>query len=147
MQQAKDEYNVLIPEEKGSFKNKRLLLVEDNELNLEIAFEILKEYGFRVDTAENGKEAVDKLSASKPGDYGLVLMDIQMPVMDGYEATKRIRALENPALASIPIIAMTANAFDEDRKATAQCGMNGFISKPINMEEVISALQEVFGAD
>ena len=122
-------------------------MVEDNELNREIALEILSEYGFRIDTAENGAEAVEKIAASRPGDYDLVLMDIQMPVMDGYEATQAIRALADPALAEIPILAMTANAFDEDRKAAAECGMNGFLSKPIDIEEVIQALLRVFGQD
>lgn len=126
------------------FKGKRLLLVEDNDLNREIAFEILNEYGFIVDTAENGREAVDTIAASKPGYYELVLMDIQMPVMNGYEATRGIRALENKALSSIPIVAMTANAFDEDRRAAAECGMDGFISKPINLVEVIEVLHSVF---
>ena len=127
------------------FKDKHLLLVEDNELNMEIAVEILKGYGMNVDTAENGKEAVDRISSSKAGDFDLILMDIQMPVMDGYEATKQIRALKNKKLAHIPVVAMTANAFDEDRKNAENCGMNGFISKPINMDEVIDALQGVFG--
>ena len=126
------------------FKDKHLLLVEDNELNREIAQEILSKYGFRIDVAENGKEAVKKVSSSKPGDYDIVLMDIQMPVMDGHEATRQIRKLDNPKLASIPIIAMTANAFNEDRKAAEECGMNGFISKPINMNEVIETLKKVF---
>ena len=127
------------------FKGKHLLLVEDNELNKEIALEILGEYGFQVDTADNGAVAVEKVVASRPGDYDLVLMDIQMPVMDGYEATRCIRALENPALAGIPILAMTANAFDEDKKASLECGMNGFLSKPIQIEELIQMLQGVFG--
>ena len=118
--------------------------MEDNELNREIAYEILNEYGFIVDTAENGKEAVDKISASKHGDYDLVLMDIQMPVMNGYDATRGIRALKDTVLADIPIVAMTANAFDEDRRAAAECGMNGFISKPINMDEVIAVLHNAF---
>lgn len=126
-----------------SFSGKKLLLVEDNELNREIAIEILNTYGFVVYTAENGQEALDKVSASKPGDFDLVLMDIQMPVMDGHEATKRIRALENPVLSSIPIIAMTANAFDEDKKAALDSGMNGFISKPVVVEEVVEALNGV----
>ena len=119
--------------------------MEDNELNREIAYEILNEYGFVVDKAENGQEAMNKLYASKPGDYDLILMDIQMPIMDGYEATQRIRSLENSGLSEVPIVAMTANAFEEDRRATEECGMNSFISKPINMEEVIVALNGVFG--
>ena len=144
-QQAKEESVLPVFEADDNFKGKRLLLVEDNELNREIAFEILNEYGFSVDTAENGREAVEIISASKPGDYNLVLMDIQMPVMDGYEATKQIRALENRELSVVPIVAMTANAFDEDRRAAAECGMDGFISKPINMNEVLAALHSVFG--
>ena len=142
-QQVKEENVMPVTKETDNFKGKHLLLVEDNELNREIAFEILNEYGFIVDSAENGREAVDKIAASNPGKYDLVLMDIQMPVMNGYEATKSIRALENNELSSVPIVAMTANAFDEDRKATEECGMNGFISKPINMEEVIGALHSV----
>lgn len=141
---AKEEAVLPVSDKTAGFKGKKLLLVEDNELNREIAYEILREYGFIIDTAENGSEALDKISASAPGDYDLVLMDIQMPIMDGYEATRRIRALENTALSSVPIVAMTANAFDDDRRAAAECGMNGFISKPINMQEVIKALQGVF---
>lgn len=132
-------------DQKGSFRGKKVLLVEDNELNREIAIEILKEYGFRVDNAENGREALEKVSASRPGEYDLVLMDVQMPVMDGHEATKCIRNLENPVLASIPIIAMTANAFDEDKKAALDSGMNGFISKPVVIEEIVEVLEGIFG--
>ncbi|MBO5154932.1 MAG: response regulator [Eubacterium sp.] len=128
------------------FEGKRILLVEDNELNTEIAIEILSEYGFVVSSAENGQEAVEKVSAAEPGAYDLVLMDIQMPVMDGYEATRQIRALDDPKVSSIPIIAMTANAFEEDKKAALKSGMNGFISKPIVIDEVIEALSEVFKA-
>ncbi|MDD5912424.1 MAG: response regulator, partial [Bacteroidales bacterium] len=133
----------ILDEERG-FVDKRLLLVEDNELNQEIALEILGEYGFMIDTANNGLEAVEKVASSKPGDYDLILMDIQMPVMNGHEATKRIRNLKDPALANIPILAMTANAFDEDRKAAIECGMNGFLSKPIEIMQVIQVLQELF---
>ena len=127
------------------FQGKRLLLVEDNELNREIALEILGEHGFHIDTAENGAEAIEKVSASRPGDYDLVLMDIQMPVMDGFEATRRIRLLEQPEQASVPIIAMTANAFDEDRKAAWECDMNGFISKPLDLNELVHVLNTVLG--
>lgn len=143
-QKAVTEQPIPVTDETEHFSGKKLLLVEDNELNREIAFEILKEYGFVVDIAENGQEALDKVSASKAGEYDLVLMDIQMPVMDGYEATRRIRALKDCGLAAVPIVAMTANAFDEDRRAAKECGMNGFISKHINMEEVIEALNSVF---
>lgn len=121
------------------------MLVEDNALNREIALEILGEYGFYIDTAENGAVAVEKIAASRPGAYDLVLMDIQMPVMDGYEATRRIRHLARAEHASIPIIAMTANAFDEDRRAALECGMDGFVSKPLDLKELISVLNSVLG--
>lgn len=88
-------------------------------------------------------EAVEKIKESKPGDYDLVLMDVQMPLMDGGEATRQIRALPDPALVKIPILAMTANAFEEDRKSALECGMNGFLSKPINIEELIAALSSL----
>ena len=143
-QEEKNSENALpAVDEPDDFKDKKLLLVEDNELNREIAVEILGSYGFHITTAKNGAEGLEMVAASKPGDFDLVLMDIQMPVMDGYEATQRIRALEDPALAGIPILAMTANAFDEDRKAAAVCGMDGFLSKPIDVEEVIQALKHV----
>lgn len=138
------ESTLPILDEERCFVEKRLLLVEDNELNQEIALEILGEYGFIIDTANNGLEAVEKVASSKPGDYDLILMDIQMPVMDGHEATKRIRNLKDPALANIPILAMTANAFDEDRKSALECGMNGFLSKPIEIKQVIQALSDLF---
>lgn len=138
--QAEQEKPVL-PAAGSDFRGRCILLVEDNERNSEIMVEILNEYGFVVDTAENGAEAVEKVKNSKPGNYDLVLMDVQMPVMNGYEATKQIRALDDPALAGITILAMTANAFDEDRKKALECGMNGFLSKPIVIEELISTLQ------
>ena len=131
----------ILPEAGPDFRGRCILLVEDNELNREIAEELLKQYGFLVDIAENGAEAVKKVKNSAPGTYDLVLMDIQMPVMNGYEATEQIRALEDPALAQIRILAMTANAFDEDRKQALKCGMDGFLSKPIVMEELIRTLQ------
>ena len=132
----------ILPEAGSDFRGRCILLVEDNELNSEIAVEILNEYGFLVDTAKNGAEAVEKVKNSTPGNYDLVLMDVQMPVMNGYEATKEIRALDNPALAGITILAMTANAFDEDRKKALECGMDGFLSKPIVIEELISTLHD-----
>ena len=132
----------ILPKANTNFRGKCILLVEDNELNSEIAAEILNEYGFLVDTAENGAEAVEKVKNSASGNYDLVLMDVQMPVMNGYEATKEIRALANPALAGITILAMTANAFDEDRKKALECGMDGFLSKPIVIEELIAMLQK-----
>ena len=139
--QAEPEDSVL-PAAGSDFRGRCILLVEDNELNSEIALEILNEYGFLVDTAENGAEAVEKVKNSMPGNYDLVLMDVQMPVMNGYEATKQIRALDDPALAGITILAMTANAFDEDRKEALECGMDGFLSKPIVIEELIDALRD-----
>lgn len=144
-QLQKERKTHLLPDASADFGDKHLLLVEDNELNREIAVEILREYGFHIDAAKNGAEAVEKVSGSEPGTYDLVLMDIQMPIMDGLEATKQIRALKNPELASIPIIAMTANAFDEDKKAAFGSGMNGFISKPIVIDEVVKVLKDVFG--
>ena len=132
----------ILPKANTNFRGKCILLVEDNKLNSEIAVEILNEYGFLVDTAENGAEAVEKVKNSASGNYDLVLMDVQMPVMNGYEATKEIRALANPALAGITILAMTANAFDEDRKKALECGMDGFLSKPIVIEELIAMLQK-----
>ena len=140
--QAEQEKPVL-PAAGSDFRGKCILLVEDNELNSEIAVEILNEYGFLVDTAENGAEAVEKVKNSTPGDYDLVLMDVQMPVMNGYEATEQIRSLDDPSLAGITILAMTANAFDEDRRKALTCGMNGFLSKPIVIEELINTLQNI----
>ena len=121
------------PDETVSFHGKKILLVEDNELNQEIAVEILQEVGFVVDVADVGTVAVEKMKSAKPGQYDLILMDIQMPVMDGYEATRQIRALDDPDIADIPIIAMTANAFAEDVKDALNAGMNVHIAKPIDM--------------
>ena len=123
-----------IEEEKYDFAGKKILLVEDNEMNREIAAEILEEDGFIIDTAEDGTIAVEKVKNSKPGDYDLILMDIQMPIMDGYEATRQIRAIEDMQLSNITIIAMTANAFEEDRVAAIDAGMNDHLSKPIDVK-------------
>ena len=123
------------------FSNKRLLIVEDNELNLEIAMKIISRYGFMVESARDGSEAVDMIKKSKVGYYDLVLMDIQMPVMDGYTATTKIRALKNKALSNIPIVAMTANAFEEDKKKALECGMNGHLSKPINIQKLLEVMK------
>ena len=133
----------VLPEAQADFRGRRVLLVEDNELNREIAVEILHEYGFLVDTAENGAIAVDKVRSSPAGRYDLVLMDIQMPVMDGYTATQRIRALNDPARAAVPIVAMTANVFEEERKRAFDCGMNAFLSKPLVIDALIAALQDI----
>ena len=124
---------------------RRLLLVEDNEINKEIAVMILTRAGFMIETAENGRIAVDMVSSSDPGYYDAVLMDIQMPVMDGYEAARTIRALDNRALASIPIVAMTANAFREDEQAAEEAGMQAHIAKPLDIEKMMRTLSEVLG--
>lgn len=128
------------------FKGKKILLVEDNELNQEIAVEILKEAGFDVDVAEDGLIAVEIMKQAESGRYHLILMDIQMPKMDGFAATSKIRNLSDSKNANTPIIAMTANAFDEDKQAAFEAGMNGFIAKPINIEELMSALAEILKA-
>ena len=131
------------PDEKGpeeSSHTGRILLVEDNELNQEIATAILEESGFLVETAEDGQQAVDMVTQSQPGWYQLVLMDVQMPVMNGYDATRQIRQLEDPKLAGIPILAMTANAFEEDKQEALRSGMNGHISKPINISKLLETL-------
>ena len=122
---------------------KKLLVVEDNELNLEIASTLLKEAGFAVDTAENGKIAVEKVEAASADRYDLILMDIQMPEMDGYEATRRIRALPDAKKAALPIVAMTANAFEDDRKNALRAGMNGHIAKPLDIPKLFQVLSEL----
>ena len=125
------------------FKAGRILLAEDNELNQEIAVEILGGAGFTTEVAENGKVAVEMLQRSDPGYYQLVLMDVQMPVMSGYEAVREIRQLENQRLAGIPVIAMTANAFEEDKQEALRNGMDGHIAKPINIELLFTTLNKV----
>lgn len=128
-----------------SLKGKHALLVEDNELNREIAKDILEIENIIVDEATNGSEAVDIIKNSKPGYYDFVLMDVQMPVIDGYQATDIIRKLENKKLANVPIIAMTANAFDEDKKRALDSGMDDYLSKPIRADSLFSTISNVIG--
>ncbi len=121
----------------------RLLLAEDNEMNQEIAIEFLTAAGYTVDLANNGQEAVEMLKAAGPDHYSLVLMDVQMPVLDGYGAAEKIRALDNPRLAQIPIIALTANSFEEDRQKALNAGMNRHIAKPIDFKLLFATLDEI----
>lgn len=135
-----------IPEDiEFNLEGKKILLVEDNELNREIATEILEEEGIIVDTAEDGDVAVEKMRSAVPGQYDLILMDVQMPRMDGYDATRAIRALPDEYAANIPIIAMTANAFDEDRKNALEAGMNGHLAKPVDVSRLLRTLGDVMG--
>ena len=122
---------------------KRILLVEDNEMNREIATDVMEDAGIEIEEAVDGDIAVEMISRSEPGYYNLVLMDIQMPRMNGYEATKAIRSLENKELASIPIIAMTANAFAEDREKSLAVGMNAHIAKPVSYESLFEAMGQL----
>lgn len=125
------------------FIGKRILLVDDNELNREIAIEILQEFGFEMEAAVDGKEAYEKVRDSRPGYYDVVLMDVQMPVMNGYEASRAIRKLANPELSNVPIFAMTANAFEEDKQDAIAAGMNGHIAKPIDIDKLLGALEGI----
>ena len=124
------------------FEGKRILLVDDNELNREIATEILQEYGFEIETAENGKIAVEKVEQAAPEYYEVVLMDVQMPIMNGYEASKAIRQLTDSKKASVTILAMTANAFEEDKQLSMDAGMDGHLTKPIDVDVLIEVLSE-----
>jgi signal transduction histidine kinase/CheY-like chemotaxis protein len=125
-----------------SFQGKSILLVEDVELNREIAEVILQEAGFKVDCALDGLEALKKVEQGADDEYDLILMDIQMPVMDGYEASRRIRKLDNKKKASVPILALTANAFEEDRRTTLEAGMDGHLTKPIRIDELYAAIRK-----
>ena len=128
---------------KEPLRTGHILLAEDNELNQEIAVTILEEAGFSVDVAANGQIAVDMLAGSQAGYYQVILMDVQMPVMNGYEATKKIRRLEDEKLSSVPILAMTANAFEEDKQEALKSGMNGHIAKPIDINKLMEMLDQV----
>ncbi len=123
----------------------KLLIVEDNELNMEIARELLQDAGFSVDTAENGQVGLQKVRDSKPGEYALVLMDIQMPVMDGYQTARAIRGLEQPELAALPIVALSANAFEEDKRQAFDSGMNAHMPKPIEIEPLLETIEKLTG--
>jgi len=136
-----DETTLTIDTE--AFIGKRILLAEDNDLNAEIAMEILGEYGFIIERAEDGIICVDKLSKAPAGYYDVILMDIQMPNMDGYKASSVIRRLPDHAKADIPIFAMTANAFDEDKRDALNAGMNGHIAKPIDIDVLMKELAKV----
>ena len=128
------------------FSYRRVLLVEDMEINRELAIMQLTGLGFDVETAVNGREAVDKIMISAPGYYDAVLMDIQMPVLNGYEATREIRRINDPGLANIPVIAMTANAFAEDIKKAYDAGMNAHIAKPIDVDNMANVLREIISS-
>ena len=147
--QARDLISDSIPKEstlekkRYELNGKRILLVEDNVLNMEIAQTVLQEAGFVIDTANDGVEAVEKMKQAVPGQYDLILMDIQMPILNGYEAAKQIRALKNPEIASVPIVAMTANAFEEDREKSYAAGMNGHLAKPVSVEKLLDMIYKV----
>ena len=130
-------------ESEPRFDGVRILLVEDNELNQEIAQTILEAAGFIIDTADDGSVAVEMMKEKPADTYNVILMDVQMPIMNGYQATRAIRALDDPVKAAIPIVAMTANAFEEDRKEAMDSGMNGYVPKPINIEQLMSTLEEI----
>ena len=117
--------------------------MEDNELNAEIAQSLLEERGFRVDCVHDGAQAVERIRTTEPGTYDVVLMDIMMPVMDGLEATRAIRSMEREDCRTLPIIAMSANAFDDDLKKSVECGMNGHLSKPVEVDKLYKTLGEI----
>ena len=142
-QKAKQPDNQQAQAEQPDFKGKRLLVVEDNKLNREITVTILEQTGIITEQAEDGSVAVKMVKEAAPGYYDLILMDIQMPIMDGYEATKQIRALPDKRLAQLPIIAVSANAFEEDKKASLAAGMDGHIAKPINVPDLFALMQKL----
>ena len=132
-------------ERENRYSGKKVLIVEDNELNREIATALLEEIGISVDSVEDGTDAVERMNEVDDDRYDLIFMDIQMPKMDGYMATREIRTLKNNKKANIPIIAMTANAFEEDKKKAFQAGMNAHIAKPIDIKIILDAFDQVFG--
>ena len=134
-------------EDEELFEGKRLLLVDDVDINREIATVLLEMHGFIVEQAINGKEAVEKVAAAEAGYYSVVLMDIQMPIMSGYDASRAIRALDDKDKAAVPIIAMTANAFEEDKKNALESGMNAHVAKPIDEKNLMSVLGKILGGE
>ena len=129
--------------EELSFDGYRILVVEDNELNAEIAQCLLEERNFEVDCVGDGAQAVERIRTAPPGTYDVILMDIMMPVMDGLDAARAIRRMEREDCRTIPIIAMSANAFDEDLKKSVECGMNGHLSKPVEVDKLYQVLDQV----
>ena len=125
------------------FKDVRILLVEDNELNRDIARELLKTVGFIMEEAENGEQAIQMVEDAPAGHFKVILMDVMMPLMNGYEATSKIRQLEDKVKANVPIIAMTANAFEEDKNQAIESGMDRFVSKPFDINDLLSKLSEM----
>lgn len=132
-------------ERENCYSGKKVLLVEDNELNREIATALLEEIGITVDSVEDGTDAVERMNEVDDERYDLIFMDIQMPKMDGYMTTREIRTLKNNKKANIPIIAMTANAFEEDKKKAFKAGMNAHIAKPIDIKTILVVFDQVFG--
>ncbi len=132
--------------EKADYSGRRILLVEDNELNMEIACTLLGECGISVEKAFNGEEAIQQFAGSAPGHFDMILMDVMMPVMNGLDAARNIRNLDRADSKTIPIYAMSANAFDEDIKRSLDSGMNGHLSKPIRLEKLRELFLKVFGA-
>ena len=129
------------------FSGKRVLLAEDNEMNQMIAVQILQRTGCEVEIAGDGAEALEKMNSAPAGYYDIILMDIQMPKMDGYEAAGRIRAMNDPEKARIPIVAVTANAFDEDRKISEDAGLNGHLAKPYDIPRMMEMLADIFASE
>ena len=139
------EEPLLQTERENRYSGKKVLLVEDNELNREIATALLEAIGIIVDSVEDGTYAVERMNEVEDDRYDLIFMDIQMPKMDGYMTTREIRTLKNNRKANIPIVAMTANAFEEDKKKAFEAGMNAHVAKPIGINTILAVLDRVFG--
>ncbi len=147
LEPGQDRIEEIKEEGKISFDHFRVLVVEDNELNAEIAQCLLEEYGFQVDCVYDGAQAVERIQTTAPGTYDVVLMDIMMPVMNGLDATRAIRGLKREDCRTLPIIAMSANAFDDDMKKSVECGMNGHLSKPVEVDKLYKMLKDILYSD